>query len=92
MLDMTALAALSNVLNDYEKNDIGIIFLGASARVRQQMRRARIGLEYSKLSYAGNSAMAKDRALHWLSGESAAKQDDDTATPSSPSETQRTTS
>ena len=92
MLDMTALAALSNVLNDYEKNDIGIIFLGASARVRQQMRRARIGLEYSKLSYAGNSAMAKDRALHWLSGESAAKQDDDTAAPSSPSETQRTTS
>ncbi len=92
MLDMTALAALSNVLNDYEKNDIGIIFLGASARVRQQMRRARIGLEYSKLSYAGNSAMAKDRALHWLSGESAAKQDDDTATPSSPSETQRATS
>ena len=92
MLDMTALAALSNVLNDYEKNDIGIIFLGASARVRQQMRRARIGLEYSKLSYAGNSAMAKDRALQWLSGESAAKQDDDTATPSSPSETQRTTS
>ena len=92
MLDMTALAALSNVLNDYEKNDIGIIFLGASARVRQQMRRARIGLEYSKLSYAGNSAMAKDRALHWLSGESAAKQDDDTATPSSPSETQRETS
>ena len=92
MLDMTALAALSNVLNDYEKNDIGIIFLGASARVRQQMRRARIGLEYSKLSYAGNSAMAKDRALHWLSGESAAKQDDDTAAPRSPSETQRTTS
>lgn len=92
MLDMTALAALSNVLNDYEKNDIGIIFLGASARVRQQMRRARIGLEYSKLSYAGNSAMAKDRALHWLSGESAAKQDDDTAATSSPSETQRETS
>lgn len=91
MLDMTALAALSNVLNDYEKNDIGIIFLGASARVRQQMRRARIGLEYSKLSYAGNSAMAKDRALQWLSGESAAKQDDDTAAPSSPSESQRAT-
>ena len=91
MLDMTALAALNNVLNDYEKNDIGIIFLGASARVRQQMRRARIGLEYSKLSYAGNSAMAKDRALQWLSGESAAKQDDDTAAPSSPSESQRAT-
>lgn len=91
MLDMTALAALSNVLTDYEKNGIGIIFLGASARVRQQMRRARIGLEYSKLSYAGNSAMAKDRALRWLSGESTPKQDNDTDEPSSPSATQSIT-
>ena len=66
MLDMTALAALSSVLNDYQKNDIGIIFLGASAKVRHKMRRAGIGLAHSKLSYVSNFSMAQNRAQHWL--------------------------
>ena len=81
MLDMTALAALSNVLNDYQKNDIGIIFLGTSAKVRHQMRRAGIRLAHNKLSYVGNSAMAKERAQRWLDAESAPQPDDNSATP-----------
>lgn len=85
MLDMTALAALSNVLNDYQKNDIGIIFLGASAKVRHKMRRAGIRLAHNKLSYVGNSSMAKERALRWLDGESTHKQDADSTAPDTPS-------
>ena len=85
MLDMTALAALSNVLNDYQKNDIGIIFLGASAKVRHKMRRAGIRLAHNKLSYVGNSAMAKERAQRWLDGDLTPQQDDDSATPGTPS-------
>lgn len=66
MLDMTALAALSNILTDYQKNDIGIIFLGASAKVRHKMRRAGIGLAHNKISYVTNFTMAQNRALEWL--------------------------
>lgn len=66
MLDMTALAALSSVLIDYQKNDIGIIFLGASAKVRHKMRRAGIHLAHNKLSYVNNFPMAQDRAQRWL--------------------------
>ena len=51
MLDMTALATLSNVLTDYHKNDIGIIFLGASPSVRHKMRRAGLGVTHDKISY-----------------------------------------
>ncbi len=69
MLDMTALAALSNVLIDYQKNNIGIIFLGTSARVRHKMRRAGICLEHNKLSYVSNFSMAKARAQRWLDDE-----------------------
>ncbi|HZJ93817.1 MAG TPA: C4-dicarboxylic acid transporter DauA [Thiopseudomonas sp.] len=66
MLDMTALAALSNVLIDYQKNDIGIIFLGASAKVRHKMRRAGISLANNKFSYVSSPTMAQVRALGWL--------------------------
>ncbi|HAB92581.1 MAG TPA: C4-dicarboxylic acid transporter DauA, partial [Pseudomonas sp.] len=69
MLDMTALAALSNVLIDYQKNNISIIFLGTSARVRHKMRRAGIRLEHNKLSYVSNFSMAKARAQRWLDDE-----------------------
>lgn len=70
MLDMTALAALSNVLNDYQKNNIGVIFLGASAKVRHKMRRAGISLEHNKLAYVSNFPMAQIRAQSWLDAES----------------------
>ncbi|NLJ12846.1 MAG: C4-dicarboxylic acid transporter DauA [Gammaproteobacteria bacterium] len=87
MLDMTALAALSNVLNDYQKNDIGIIFLGASAKVRQKMRRAGIGLSHSKTSYVSNFAMARKRAQSWLDADAGVEPstlDDDTASNTNP--------
>ncbi|WBE25285.1 C4-dicarboxylic acid transporter DauA [Denitrificimonas caeni] len=87
MLDMTALAALSNVLNDYQKNDIGIIFLGASAKVRQKMHRAGIGLSHSKISYVSNFAMARKRAQSWLDADAGVEPstlDDDTASNTNP--------
>lgn len=76
MLDMTALAALGNVLTDYRKNDIGIIFLGASAKVRHKMRRAGLGLQHSKVSYVVNFKMAHERALEWLNGDQDAELND----------------
>ena len=76
MLDMTALAALSSVLIDYQKNDIGIIFLGASAKVRHKMRRAGIGLVHSKISYVSNFAMAQSRAQRWLDIDAGIEQND----------------
>ncbi|MDY0205602.1 MAG: C4-dicarboxylic acid transporter DauA [Pseudomonas sp.] len=84
MLDMTALAALSNVLIDYQKNDIGIIFLGTSAKVRHKMRRAGIGLTNSKLSYVSSPTMAQVRALSWLEPEDT-QQDDNDSIDESPS-------
>ncbi len=86
MLDMTALAALSNVLIDYQKNDIGIIFLGASAKVRLKMRRAGIRLANNKLSYVNSFPMAQARAQRWLDAESVSQNNDPTA-PGSTSET-----
>ncbi len=76
MLDMTALAALSSVLIDYQKNDIGIIFLGASAKVRHKMRRAGIGLVHSKVSYVSNFVMAQSRAQRWLDIDAGIEQND----------------
>ena len=69
MLDMTALTALSSVLQDYQKQDIGIIFLGASATVRHKIRRAGISMMHSKLSYASNFSIAQARAKRWLEAE-----------------------
>lgn len=76
MLDMTALAALSSVLIDYQKNDIGIVFLGASAKVRHKMRRAGIGLIHSKISFVSNFAMAQKRAQRWLDIDAGIEQND----------------
>ncbi len=84
MLDMTALAALSNVLIDYQKNDIGIIFLGVSAKVRHKMRRAGISLANNKLAYVSSPTMAQVRALAWLEPEDA-EQDNDNSVDESPS-------
>lgn len=79
MLDMTALAALNNVLIDYQKNDIGIIFLGTSAKVRHKMRRAGIGFTNTKLSYVSSPTMAQVRALGWLEPEDTEQDDNDSA-------------
>lgn len=66
MLDMTALAALQNAVNDYLAQDIGIIFLGTSARVRRKLRRADIRMRKGQLSFANTPVQAKIRAQLWL--------------------------
>ena len=81
MLDMTALAALSSVLADYQKQDIGIIFLGASAKIRQKMRRAGISMAHNKLSYVSNFNIAQDRAQRWLDAEAEHPHNDDNNEP-----------
>lgn len=84
MLDMTALAALSNVLNDYQKNNIGIIFVGASSKVRHKMRRAGIRLEHNKLTYVSNYTMAQIRAQSWLDAENQPQDDKPSAPDQAP--------
>lgn len=69
MLDMTALAALQNVVNDYHAQGIGIIFLGASARVRRKMRRADVRMRKGQLSFTNTPEQTKARALRWLSAQ-----------------------
>lgn len=66
MLDMTALAALAGVIEDYRKQGIGIIFMGASGRVRRKMRRAGIRVQKGMLANAADPARARERALGWL--------------------------
>lgn len=66
MLDMTALAALSGVIDDYHTQGIGIIFMGASSRVRRKMRRAGIRVQKNMLANAATPSQARDRALGWL--------------------------
>lgn len=66
MLDMTALAALVSVVEDYHKQEIGIIFMGASPRVRRKMRRAGIHVQKNMLANAPTPTHARERALGWL--------------------------
>lgn len=66
MLDMTALAALGGVIDDYHKQGIGIIFMGASSRVRRKMRRAGIRVQKNMLANAATPSQARDRAQGWL--------------------------
>lgn len=66
MLDMTALAAMAGVIADYHKQGIGIIFMGASPRVRRKMRRAGIRMQKNLLSSVSSPALAHARALDWL--------------------------
>lgn len=66
LLDMTALAALQDTINDYHTQDIGIIFLGASSRLRRKLRRANIRMRRGKLSFANTATQAKARATRWL--------------------------
>lgn len=66
MLDMTALAALVSVVGDYHKQGIGIIFMGASPRVRRKMRRVGIHVEKNMLANVQSPGQARERALGWL--------------------------
>ena len=66
MLDMTALAALENLLHDYQKQGVGLILVGTSAQVRLKLRRAGIHLEGGRLAYLANLQQARAKALEWL--------------------------
>lgn len=66
LLDMTAIAALENVLLDYRKQGIVLILCGSSARVRFKLRRAGIHVLPGQLHYVRDLAQARAKALRLL--------------------------
>lgn len=66
LLDMTALAALDNVLRDYRKQGVGLVLVGTSARVRLKLRRAGILRGEGQLAYVRDLPQARAKALRWL--------------------------
>lgn len=66
LLDMTALAALENVLRDYRQQGVGLVLSGASANLRLKLRRAGIRREPGVLAFARDLAQARTKALDWL--------------------------
>ena len=66
ILDMTAISVLQNLLDEYHKQGIGIIFMGVSGRLRRKMRRAGIRMKKDRLSFASTAYQAKNRAEQWL--------------------------
>lgn len=77
MLDMTALSVLQNLIQEYHKQDTGIIFMGVSGRLRRKMRRVDIRMKKGRLSFASTALQARDRAQQWL--EKADKSNDTSA-------------
>ena len=63
MMDMTALAALENVLLDYRKLGVALILSGSSARVRLKLRRAGIHRLEGQLYYVHDLAQARAKAM-----------------------------
>lgn len=66
LLDMTALAALDNVLRDYQQQHVGLILVGTSPRVRLKLRHAGIHRTEGQLAYVSNLEQAREKALRWL--------------------------
>ncbi|UCO97386.1 C4-dicarboxylic acid transporter DauA [Metapseudomonas lalkuanensis] len=66
MLDMTALAALENLLHDYGRQGVGLVLVGTSPRVRLKLRRAGVHRETGKLAYVKTLEQARSKALRWL--------------------------
>ncbi|GLZ86631.1 sodium-independent anion transporter [Metapseudomonas resinovorans] len=66
MLDMTALAALENLLHDYGRQGIGLVLVGTSPRVRLKLRRAGVHRETGRLAYVSTLEQARSKALRWL--------------------------
>ncbi|PZP22396.1 C4-dicarboxylic acid transporter DauA [Pseudomonas kuykendallii] len=69
MLDMTALAALENVLGDYRRQGIGLVLVGTHPRVRLKLRRAGIHRHEGRLAYVRDLQQAREKALRWVEGE-----------------------
>ncbi|WP_277372804.1 C4-dicarboxylic acid transporter DauA [Pseudomonas sp. AA-38] len=66
LLDMTAIAALDNVLRDYRQQGVALILSGSTAQVRLQLRRAGVQRHEGELAYVRNLAQAREKALRWL--------------------------
>ncbi len=69
MLDMTALAALENLLHDYGRQGMGLVLVGTSPRVRLKLRRAGVHRETGRLAYVQSLEQARAKALQWLEGD-----------------------
>lgn len=69
LLDMTALAALENLLHDYSRQGIGLVLVGTSPRVRLKLRRAGVHRETGRLAYVKTLEQARAKALRWLEPE-----------------------
>ncbi|WP_044873526.1 C4-dicarboxylic acid transporter DauA [Pseudomonas sp. LFM046] len=69
MLDMTALAALENLLHDYGRQGVGLVLAGTTPRVRLKLRRAGVHRESGKLAYVQSLEQARAKALQWLEGD-----------------------
>ncbi|WP_217476437.1 C4-dicarboxylic acid transporter DauA [Stutzerimonas stutzeri] len=66
LLDMTALAALENLLLDYRKLGVALILSGSNARVRLKLRRAGIHRLEGQLYHVRDLAQARAKALRLL--------------------------
>ncbi|WP_375740044.1 C4-dicarboxylic acid transporter DauA [Pseudomonas boanensis] len=66
LLDMTALAALENLLHDYHRQGVGLVLVGTSPRVRLKLRRAGVHREAGRLAYVQTLEQAQVKALRWL--------------------------
>jgi SulP family sulfate permease len=66
LLDMTAIAALGNVLRDYREQHVGLVLCGLTPQVRLQLRRAGIVRVEGQLAYVRDLTQARAKALRWL--------------------------
>lgn len=66
LLDMTALAALESLLEDYRRQGIGLVLVGTTPRVRLKLRRAGIRREEGRLAYVQTLEQARAKALRWV--------------------------
>lgn len=66
LLDMTALAALESLLEDYRRQGIGLVLVGTTPRVRLKLRRAGIRREEGRLAYVQTLEQARTKALRWV--------------------------
>lgn len=66
LLDMTALAALENVMKDYQRWGVGLILSGANSQVRLNLKHAGIRQQEGTLAYALDLRRARNKAISWL--------------------------
>lgn len=66
LLDMTALVALENVIDDYRRQHIGLVLVGVRPRLRLKLRRAGVRSVRHRLAYVAGLARARRQAKEWL--------------------------